>query len=225
MKKTLSLVLALIMVMALAVPAFAAGGASTDPYSKTTEVAGTTKVPTVNVTIPTSAAITVNPYKMSVDVSADQDGSDMKNDQIISPVQYVKNESDVAIALDVSITGKVEGEAVFATAPVTDKILTKSAFVYFEIKAATAEDGTGDPTWATAYDSKATDQVLLAAKAVVKKDVAKLGKGDETPTYAAFRLNGNVADKSTKPWASTDKVSATIAFTIKPAIAEASSGS
>lgn len=219
MKKTLSLVMALIMVMALAIPAFAAG-ASTDPYNKTTEVAGTTKVPTITVTIPGTSTITVNPYKMDVSV-----GSDTKNDQIISPVQYVKNESDVAIALDVSITGKVEGEAVFATAPVTDKVTTKSAFVYFEIKAATSEDGNGDPTWATAYDSKATDQVLLAAKAVVKKDVAKLGKGDETATYAAFRLNGNVADKSTKPWAGTDKVGATIAFTIKPAIAEASSGS
>ena len=215
MKKVLSLVLALMMVLAVAVPAFAAGG-STDPYNKSLEITGTTQVPTITVTIPTSGTVTVNPYKMEVTV-----GSDKKTEQIISATQYVKNESDVAIALDVTVSGKVEGEAVFATAPVTDRITTKSAFVYFEIKGATADDGTGDPTWATAYDAKATDQIALAAKAVTKKDVIKLDAGDQTATYAAFRLNGNVADKSVKPWVAADKVGATIAFTIKPSVAAA----
>lgn len=206
MKKVLSLVLALAMVLTLAVPAFA--GSSTP--SNTTDITGTTKAPTITVTVPASAAVTVNPYKMEVTV-----GSDKVSDQIIFATQYVENTSDVALVFDVTVTGKKEGNAIFSTTSTAGKIVaTNSVFLYAEFGAATADDGSGDPTWGNAFDTKATNMVAISDKAVTKKAVAELAATDgSTANYLAFKLAGDASSQPTTAWTASDKVGATIAFT------------
>lgn len=205
MKKIVSAAMALAMTASLAVPAFA----STTPNT-TTDVTGTTQAPTIAVTVPATGTVTVNPYKMEVTV-----GSDKLTDQIISTTSYVQNESDVPLVVDVTVTGKVAGNAVFATASTqgAKAPTTNSVFMYAEFGVATANDGTGDPSWGTAYDSKSTSQVLLSAKATTKKAVATLPAGDSTTNYLAFKLAGDAASAPTTAWASTDTVGATVAYT------------
>lgn len=225
MKKVLSFVLALALVLALAAPAFAGGGstpnvtapdATTGAYGANAEITGTTEAPTIKLTIPTTGSVVVNPYKMTVTV----DSTDY-TDQVVSAAQFIKNESDVDVAIDVTTTGEVGtgSEAVFATTTVGPTVTTKSVFLYFEIMAST-DDSTA-PTWATAYDSKSASMIPVSAKATTKKDTIKLGAGDTTATYAAFHLAGNAATNPAKPWTATDTVNVKLAFTVRPAVATA----
>lgn len=203
MKKIVSAAMALAMTASLAIPAFAAA-------SNTTEITGTTEAPIINVTIPATGAVTVNPYKMEVTV-----GSDKVTDQIISAPVYVTNTSDVPLVFDVTITGKKAGNAIFSTTPIGTKVVTtNSVFMYAEFGAATANDGNGDPTWAAAYDSKATNQVAISERATTKKAVVELAATDgSTANYLAFKLAGDASSQPTTAWTDADTVGATIAFT------------
>lgn len=203
MKKIVSAAMALAMAASLTIPAFATA-------SNTTEIGGTTQAPTINVTVPATGTVTVNPYKMEVTVD-----SDKITDQIISAPLYVTNTSDVPLVFDVTVTGKKEGNAIFSTSSTAGKVVaTNSVFLYAEFGAASANDGSGDPTWATAYDSKATNIVLISDKAVTKKAVAELAATDGSDAnYLAFKLSGDASSQPTTAWTSADKVGASIAFT------------
>ena len=217
-KKIMSTALASIMALSLAVPAFAA---DTD-LTQNSEITGTTSAPTIKITVPATGSVTVNPYKMEVTV-----GSDKKTDQIISATQYIANASDVAIKVSAEVTGKPAGTLTFATAPTqggTKVVTTNSVFMYFEMDVANANDGSADPTWATAYDSKSTKQILVGAKAVKKTDMVTLAAGDGTDPataggYAAYHLTGDAASAPTTAWTANDKADVTIAFTFTPTAA------
>lgn len=219
MKKVLSRILAAALVLSMSVSAFAANvsapDATTGLYGATNDITGSTQAPNIKVTIPTTGTVVVNPYKMEVN-----DGTNDVTDQIVSAPQFIKNESNVDIAIDVTTTGEIAqgSAAVFATNNVASTVTTKSVFLYFEIMAAT--DGSTAPTWADAYDSKAVNMVPVAAKATTKKDVIKMGAGDSTETYAAFHLAGNAASNPTKAWTADDKVNVKVAFTVRPVIAD-----
>lgn len=203
MKKIVSAAMALAMAASLTVPAFAA----TD---NTTDITGTTQAPTIAVTVPATGAVTVNPYKMEVTVNSNQ-----VTDQIISAPMYVENSSDVPLVFDVTVTGKKEGNAIFSTTPIGTKVVTtNSVFMYAEFGAATANDGTGDPTWAAAYDSKATNQVAISERSTTKKAVVELAaNASGAKNYVAFKLAGDASSQPTTAWTAADKVGATIAFT------------
>lgn len=231
-KKIASMVLAGAMALSMAVPAFAA---ETD-LEQSTEIEGTTQTPTISISVPTTGAVVLNPYKMSVDVSAAQDGSEVVSDQIISATNYIKNKTDVALSVSATVTGKVAGEAVFATASTqggTRPVTTKSAFVYLEVIDAGAGDDadavapTTVPTDASwhAYDAKAVNQVLLAAKAVTKANMLTVpAVAEDSSSFIAFRLAGDAASAPTKAWTSADTVGATIAFTFTPTVQAAGTG-
>ncbi len=203
MKKIVSAAMALAMAASLTVPAFAAA-------NNTTDITGTTQAPTIAVTVPATGAVTVNPYKMEVTVDSNQ-----VTDQIISAPMYVTNTSDVPLVFDVTVTGKKEGNAIFSTTPIGTKVVTtNSVFMYAEFGAATANDGSGDPTWAAAYDSKATNQVAISERSTTRKAVVELAATDgSTANYLAFKLAGDASSQPTTAWSSADKVGATIAFT------------
>lgn len=72
MKKKLSLALALVMALSLAVPAFAADKEISDVNQlgegASTQITGSTKAPTIKITVPTAGAVLLNPYKMSAKI-------------------------------------------------------------------------------------------------------------------------------------------------------------
>lgn len=226
-KKIMSTALAGVMALSLSATALAG---ETD-LEQTTEITGTTQTPTISITVPVGGDVILNPYKMSVDVSEAQDGSDVVNTQIISAPEYIKNKTDVALSISATVTGKVAGEAVFATASTqggTRPVTTKSAFVYLEVIDAGAGDDADatapttvptDADWA-AYDAKAANQILLAAKAVSKANMLTVpAVADASSSFIAYRLAGDAASSPTKAWTPADTVSATIAFTFTPTVA------
>ena len=217
-KKIMSTALAGVMALSLSVPALAAANTETS-LTQNTEVTGSTEAPTIKITVPATNTVIVNPYKMTVQNAAGDDVTD----QIVSATKYIKNESDVALKVSAEVTGKPAGALTLATASTqggTRAVTTNSVFMSFEIGAATAEDGTGDPTWAAnGYDSKLASQILVSAKAVKKADMLTLGVGETTATYAGYRLTGDAADTPTNAWTENDKVDVSIAFTFTPTVA------
>lgn len=225
-KKIMSTALAGVMALSLSATALAE---ETD-LVQSTEIEGSTQTPTISISVPVSGDVILNPYKMSVDVSADQDGSELVTSQIISAPEYIKNKTDVALSVSATVTGKVAGEAVFATASTQSgkAVTTKSAFVYLEVIDAGAgadADATApttvptDADWA-AYDAKAANQILLAAKAVSKANMLTVpAVADASSSFIAYRLAGDAASSPTKAWTEADTVSATIAFTFTPTVA------
>lgn len=229
LKKIMSTVLAGAMTLSMAVTAFAA---DTD-LQQSTEVTGETKTPTISISVPATGKVILNPYKMSVDVSADQDGSDLKTDQIISAVSYIKNKTDVALNVSATATGKIESTStvkpVFATATTqgAKAPTTKSVYMYLEVIDAGAGDDADatapttaptDSSW-KAYAAANTNQILIGAKAVTKTNMVTTNAvADGASNFIAYRLAGDAASAPTEAWASTDKVGVTIAFTFQPTV-------
>ncbi len=210
-KKILSAVLACSLLASMSVSAFAA---ATD-LTQSSEITGTTQVPTINITVAATGTVTVNPYQMEVTV-----GSKQVTDQIISATQYVESLSDVALNVSATVTGKAEGTLKFATSPTngTKPVTTNSVFMYFEAGEATANDGTGDPTWAAAYDAKSANQILIGAKATTKALGTMDASDGSTAVIWGYHLTGDAAPTPTVAWTANDKASATIAFTFTPTV-------
>ncbi len=215
-KKIMSSALAGVMALSLSVPAFAAANSNTS-LEQNTAITGTTQAPTIKITVPDTGAVVVNPYKMSVTPDG---GSTAVTDQIISATQFIENASDVAVKVSAQVTGTAAGNLAFATASTQTKaVTTNSVFMYFEMVA--SDDGSTEPTWATAYDSKSATQILISTKATKKADMLTLAAGTGTAAasaggYAAFHLAGDAASTPTTAWAAADKADVAIAFTFTP---------
>ena len=125
MKKIMSAALAGAMALSMTATAFAAGNGSIEEPSEI-EVTGTTKVPTISITVPTSAAVTLNPYKLDVTID-----SATKQDQVISAVYYIVNGSDVAIETEATVTGVAEGATFAAASVASSSDKTKQVYLAF----------------------------------------------------------------------------------------------
>lgn len=235
-KKVVSGMMAGALALSMAVPAFAADTTITtsDALSTggSTEITGTTTTPTIKVTVPGTGGVVINPYKMSVKVDLTGGTNKAVNtDQVLSTPWYIKSESDVKLDVYATVTGKAEGNAVFATGELKGSETTNSVFMYLEALPATKDSsatlGFAAPTWATEFD-KSKHIVLSNGKAATMKtaiatieaaefdgDVGETGYAIKSGEYTGvgFHLVGELATKPTKAWASTDKISATVAYT------------
>lgn len=187
-------------------------------YTSATDYTGTTKVPTIKVTVPTEGSIVINPYGMDADGEGD-------TSEVVSAAALIKNESDVAISVDVKTTGTLpEGsEMVLAKSALTGKETTKSACLWVEAWAA-EEDGTlaEGAEWKTAYDSRVNkNQAIIVKGDTTVKGIAQMAAGNETATYAAFKVLGDVVAEPATPWADKDTVNVKVAYTFVPQAAEA----
>lgn len=229
-KRIASLILAVVMVMALAVPAFADDSAEM-------EVTGTTTPVTINVTVPTSDSITLNPYGISV-------GG--KNDQVIYTDNKIENTTAVPVQVSMTVTGSIPqgSKAAFATAPIKFTELTtktldtkKEAFLALQIQAIQNASSVSSAKWAKLDDyidsqqegskakfdlTKVEDYnywgttVIVGAKAVTAANVVTLAAATKDGTAAAIRLFGDVAGNSSTVWTEDDTVAVKIAFTFLP---------
>lgn len=221
-KKLLTLALAGVLALSSSTMALAADKVVENPtdgvYSATVDVTTETTVPTIKVTVPGELTVGINPYKLEYAI-----GGENYTDSIANVEQSIKNESTVAVSISATAGATAKGEAVLATTALKGTETTKSIFAYLEMKEKADEDTPA--TFATAYDTKATNQVVFTAKATTKKDMVTLAAGDSTATYAGFKIFGGVAAKPAKPWTSTDGVDLSLVFTIDPVVATPASGS
>jgi len=219
-KKFVSMALALVMVMSLMVPAFAADETPwyNDGKGEINYTAKTNSF-TVDVTVSGAAAnVTFNPYKMQVSVDGEY-----VTDQIISPAVYLTNKTPIKLAVSATVKGtptpavesgegqRVKSGLTFSTKPLTAADTGKVAFVYWEIMSA-SEVGT-EPTWTkyddtlkasfndlvgtdatkkTAAETALKSFIVVGTSASVAKEVMTLNAvgPEDDPNYAAFHLSG-----------------------------------
>lgn len=159
----------------------------------------------------------LNPYGIEVNIAAQGATADKRDDQVLSPIYFIKSETDAALRVSATVTGEVAGEVKLNETPITGAdpaVTTKSAFMYFEIDNAT--DGTTEPTWASSF-TDGDKQIAISARGATKNNMITMGQGDTAATFAAFRVTGDAVETPERgTWTADDKVNVTIAFTFTP---------
>lgn len=202
MKKVLSLVMSSALVLALAVPAIASTPTTTtiDDASKlatgaTTAIAGTTEVGTINISVPASGSVIINPYGLD----ADGNGA---TDQIVSATQYVESGSTSKIKVSAAVSGVVKGNAKLATESTSGASLTTNS-VFLKFVAAPVADNS------TELPSTGATEIIVGTRGVV----TEVGTLDGTSTALAFQLQGDAVTEPKTPWTAADTVDVNVAFT------------
>lgn len=211
MKKILCTVLAGVMALSLCTTAFAAGNSITDlTEGAELELTSITKGATIEVVVPTSLSIGLNPYEMNVKLENGTLTDDTtKGAQIISPVYKIENKSSLAIDVDVSVTGALNGEGMsFVAAKPATGDTTKSAFV--QMVYGLAAPGTDTMPSSTKKVTLKADEAVAGDKVtMLKHDAANASN----TSNLLFNFSGNLNSKSATAWTDDDTIGATIVFT------------
>ncbi len=213
MKKCFALLLSGALVLSANMVASAATVSAPDSetgaYSAKVEGTTDVQVPTIDITVPDSLTVAINPYKMEYDIAGAT-----TTDVLANVEQTITNASDVPIAISATVQATVTSpsEVVLATAPLKGTETTKSVFAYLEMS-----DTSG--TYAEAYDKVSTKQVVLGKTAVTKKDMIKLDAKDGATTDAYFKIMGDVAPNPAKAWTTDDTMGIAITFNFNPVAA------
>lgn len=229
-----------ILAVSLAVPAFATPNTSTN-------IEGTYVDIVIDVNVPTNGTAQVNPYGLPVKLD---DNSKISGEQIVTKPLFLVNNSDSNLNVSASVTATAKGDLRFAEAAPTSTDTYKSAFVYLQMKSTALadtdkatpqqvtdnEDIQGlDPdkanaafaAWTQAYDED-KDLVLNGTRAADKSDMVTLAASTVTTTggttsvtwnagsIAAFRLAGKVNANPKEAWNTRDGFTSAVAFTFKP---------
>lgn len=164
--------------------------------------------PVINVVLPTSARVVVNPYGLAVNM----DGVS-STDQIVGAAMPIVSYSSVPVAVMASAVGQPDpgSGAVFVNAPPAEGAWEKELFLFAEFQ--NALDQYGSAFWSGTYTS-APNQLPVTGGAPAQ--VLTLAAGDVTPSYGAFRLFGAAATAPVNPWSAEDTINVTLTFTFVP---------
>ena len=214
-KKLLAAVLASTCVVSMAVPAAAADAEVTGVGSYEVAVTAEVNKPTLNVTLPTATSVLVNPYRLPVDVSADQDKSEMSYDTVITVPMKVSNLSSCAIT--VGVKGSFTTKTVVAGFDASDSD-TYSVKITVDSDGVVTSSVTTNEADTVVTNSTSADEfyVLKDGKTIVDKDGYQL-----TGSYAAEKIANPDDPAKKKVTAATLKVTAyTASKNIKVATAD-----
>lgn len=188
--------------------ASASSGKTSD--TGTTTVTGDLQLPTVDVKVPPTASVVVNPYLMEVE--------DKSTDTVISTVQVVTNYTDAKLKVEATPTGTSSGITFKETSAAQNEgdseAEQKEIFLFLQVGAATAADGTGFTAKAVGdYSSSDKTLSLVKTSGSSAAEVVLDAASKTTPNYCAFKLIGNTNSLVKDAWTSEDTVSVSIAFT------------
>lgn len=183
---------------------------------RATVIVAETRMPDINVTVPASVDVMINPLEMPVKV-----GSGELDEQIICSPAYIVSRSEVPLRVDVTITGSVYKDSdlqlVSSSAAVTGT--AKKAFVYFEMQQTDAEyweDVTWDPRYNETKHIAVRPSGPATRKGFVTLPALTLDRELAENAYAWFRLSGNAVKSPANKWTTDDGISVTVAFTFTP---------
>jgi len=234
MKKITALFLAMLMCMALAVPALANQQQQQQtPNRKTTYTVGM-ESPVIDVTVPTASKIRLNPYQIKVNMSTASGGDfNATNAQgsILSAVMYLTNKSNVPLKMSISAVGGIPNgsKATFNTTPPTAEEKNKKIFMYVEVGALTeaATPAVGTLSTPTAYSATNTKQGVIKAGELKMTNVLDITPPTRTPSnqngdtassnYVPIMIGGSCAKSPTEAWGSSDTVTLDLTFSFQAA--------
>ncbi|MBR3570813.1 MAG: hypothetical protein IKN96_08495 [Oscillibacter sp.] len=238
MKKVTALFLAMLMCMALAVPALATGVGSGDSISSGDgKVTYTAKVqePTINVTIPSkSQTVILNPYQIKVTESMStvsgtkigeavgSGGSVDSQASILSTVLYLHNKSTAPLKMALTLEGDIPAtsEVTFAGEKVDAEEKNKKVFIFVDVGEST--DTAPNPAVALAkaeYSSSKVDKtqgVFKQGKVTLSEaGTLKVPSNVENGNYLPIQIGGNCTTTPTVGWKGTDVVNIFLTFTFQ----------
>lgn len=213
-KKWLAGMMAVATALPVAVSAQASfyDGILPDPVSGTTVLTGRVQEPTINVTVPESGTIILNPYRIAIPM-----GEETVSEQVISDTQYIVNHSDVGISVGATVVGTTTGNVQLvpeSTAQETEP--ANNAFLYLEMQAAVPEEE-GVLEW-TPYDASKNNQIIATQEETSKSRmlVLEAPADSQTGTWGAFRMLGDLSSLPKELWSADDGVNVTVTFTFTP---------
>ncbi len=181
-------------------------------------IEGTSRLPVIDVVVPASVNILINPFEMPVSI-----GDGVYTDQIICSPAYIFSRSDIPLKVDVSITASVypDSDMTLATAPTYGSGTSKRAFVYFEMQTSDWEYPElvqWDPAYNSAKHIAVADGVTKTKQNILTLRPITEGEYGLPPknAYAWFRLAGDAARDPTSEWNNKDGIRVTVAFTFTP---------
>ena len=210
-KQLLCAILALVLLISAQPAAMATSN------QRGTEFTTTTKLPTINVTVPGKGSVVINPLGLPVSIG----GTD-STDQIVCTPRQLINKSDVRLSVDISVTGAVKegSDMELASSPTGGAGTVKKAFVYFEIHQADTDDLDHFEGWDEEYDPLEHIVVENGIEHEVEEIMilpAKTLDGGIAPGgYAPFRLAGDAVKNPDNAWKKTDGINVVIAYTFTP---------
>lgn len=242
-KKLTALFLSMVMMFAMAMPAFAqqAAGNASDGTTQTMALEGLMKDIEINVALNDAGSVILNPYKQTVYYTVSKDefttdgvtdsttGAKNSADQIISPLVYMYSLTTVPIEINASVQGEVSEGVTLATSsiaamrtPPTDKQIF--AYVSFATVAEATAATSGSTTTFTPptnapdmpeYSAKGTDTILVTAEAV-SKDVATIPAAQSAtkPSALAFQVLGDMTTTPDEQWTEDDTFSVNVVLTL-----------
>lgn len=233
LKRFASVAMAGALALSLTAPAFA---------TNSTNITGSYRAITLNVTVPTTGQAIINPYGLPYSVGE----ATISGQQITTGAPLlVQNKSTVPLSVSASIVSAKKGNFVFDANTIgTSETGNKGnvLFQMFEAPGVTEANATDtevlNPKFAALKDADALCSTVLtetnltaspAVPAVEENDIVTLkaanANGELVDGGAAFfRLSGTVAKKPTVAWTTTDGFTAKITFTFEPTVATASAG-
>lgn len=240
-RKLISLLMAIVMVLAVAVPAFAGDPSPnvTDPAKMgtgiTTKMTGITTAGEISIVVPTTGAVVLNPYMLKVkptDGTADPaSGTEV---QVASAWQSILNKSTTTdVDVTAAVTATVVGNAKLSTATEkptyskngeTDHVRTNDVWAYLETEVASAAH-TGDlekpaDNLSFVADNDGYQANVLIGSRVTPTKVGKIVKAaSNSNSYLNFHINGVANQYADTPWTNKDTVTYSILFTFAPAVA------
>lgn len=99
---------------------------------------------------------------------------------------------------------------------IVDDMQNRDSSISLEYKnVAGSSDGTNFSCYA--------EFIAFATKDTTKKSMVTLGAGNDSATYAGYKIFGDVAAKPAKAWAATDTLNFSIVFSFEPVLAAGAS--
>jgi hypothetical protein len=135
-KKLASLAMAGVMTMSLAAPAFAAT-TKENTTNRSLKVTAAYQAVTINVVVPTTGTVVINPYSLPVQIGTDSEGQPIKvQKQIVTKPLAIKNQcTDVALDMNISATTSLTGSMSLATGDIENVATDQKteAYIYMEV--------------------------------------------------------------------------------------------
>lgn len=213
-KRILSGAMAGVLAMSLAVPAFASSGGGTDtpttPKNMATEFSGKYEAPNIEVIVPTTGTVVINPYGLGTTVSKSDNSKVTLTGQVMSAPLAVKNQTGMWLNVGATATAVFPADATMKLAATStkgtpDKEETdpdyvapasgKSAFVQLEVvqapaTVAGADANVGDliiDASAVAANWANSGKLTVSAKGATADNLAVLKPADMTGTNGGFK--------------------------------------
>jgi len=219
--------LAIVMVMALALPAFA----SDDEYQ--VEATGITAAPTIKVTMPKGMNVILNPYKMSY-TNSNLSISSATQATFISPAVSIKNESNVALKME--IKGGATPSDNLKVVDAANKVQTASApgdknvFIQLNVEVDKNADVAAGTTVATTTNKalSSSEGTLFGVSGTsdtrLSLTACAVSGTTVTPNYVWLQFSGDCNSNPKEPYTADDTIGAALTFTFTPVAATVNGG-